>query len=197
MGGKNGENNEDSAYTVYLDSFWIGETEVTNRMYIECVDEGKCEDPDGNKHAKVKTYPNHPAEHVEYTMAQDYCEWVGGRLPTEAEWEKAARGGLQGKKYPWGDEAPTCQAGAFNGAQTWNCSGAYTVEVKTFAPNGYGLYDMAGNVWEWVAESKNSTYEIADADELRSAIQKGLAPLSSWDSYGFRCAWDANTIVQE
>lgn len=99
---------------------------------------------------------NHPVVQVSWNDAQAYCKWAGKRLPTEAEWEFAARGGLQGKNFVWGDEAPTDDK-VF--ANTWQ--GKFPVQnlqkdgfvktapVKSFAPNGYGLYDMAGNVWEW------------------------------------------------
>lgn len=98
----------------------------------------------------------HPVVMVSWNDAQAYCKWAGKRLPTEAEWEFAARGGLEGKNFVWGDEAPTDNRvfantwqGHFPDNNTKKDGFERTAPVKSFAPNGYGLYDMAGNVWEW------------------------------------------------
>jgi formylglycine-generating enzyme required for sulfatase activity len=104
-------------------------------------------------------YEDHPLNGVNYYGAQAYCAWAGGRLPTEAEWEKAARGGLVGRLYPWGDEPPTCTLGAPNGA--WigpPCHPMDMPPVASYAPNGYGIYDMVGSVGEWTADWRSSTY---------------------------------------
>jgi serine/threonine-protein kinase len=165
---------EEPVHTVYLDAYWIDKYEVTNAQFAAFLNEmGNQEKGSGawldadSDHVKIHKsggiwtadsgYEDHPVVEVSRYGAVAYAEWVGGRLPTEAEWEKAARGGLEGQLYPWGNEDPVCTLGAENGAQIFGCAGD-TVEVGSFAPNGYGIFDMAGNVWEWVADWYDSNY---------------------------------------
>ncbi len=228
MGSQDGYGDERPVHTVYLDAYWIDQTEVTNAMYAAFLNalgnrsEGGAiwlDADDSNVlilqslgEWKSKTgYENHPVVEVTWYGARAYCEWVGRRLPTEAEWEKAARGGLEEMQYPWGDEYPVCIPSMENGAQYYSCSGA-TVPVGTFALNGYGLYDMAGNTWEWVADWYNSRYyndSPLDNPEgpssgstrvvrggswsnagslLRVAYRYWGNPADSYSYIGFRCA---------
>jgi len=141
---------EAPVHTVYLDAFYMDIYEVTNAQYKKFIDE--------TKYRKVLTLwnnqnfnsPNQPVVDVSWNDAVAYCQWIGKRLPTEAEWEKAARGGLVGKRYSWGDTLTHDDANYYGigGKDIWE----YTSPVGSFAPNGYGLYDMAGNVWEWCAD---------------------------------------------
>ncbi len=145
MGSWDGDADESPVHPVYLDAYWMDQNEVTFTQFNHfMVEENYAATPcaDGDEY---------PVSCVSWYDAQHYCDWAGRRLPTEAEWEKAARGGLEGMKYPWGNDTPVCSQSAPNGTQFDNC-GTHPVAVKTFLPNGYGLFDMAGNVWEWIME---------------------------------------------
>jgi formylglycine-generating enzyme required for sulfatase activity len=167
---------------------------------------------------------DHPAVHVSWRDATAFCAWAGGRLPTEAEWELAARGGLEGKRYPWGDElAPggvhRCNIwqGRFPDRNAFEDGSPGTSQVDAFPPNGYGLYNTVGNVWEWCADwwsvawhrrgpphdpqgppagdrqvLKGGSYLSHHAHDFRYrvAARQGLSPDSSTGDIGFRCARD-------
>ncbi len=220
MGNDDGDNDELPMHMVYLDAYWIDQTEITNAMYAECVVSGVCKQPDNRTPFSDDTYANHPVVYVNWSDAQTYCEWAGRRLPTEAEWEKAARGVMSGRKYPWGDDLPVCQRGKENGAQYSVCEGE-TVQVKSFAPNDFGLYDMIGNVSEWVADWYDAEFYVnspvnnpegAFAGKYKvlrggawdtSARQMGIShrfkdiPDYAWGYYGFRCAQSAKITHSE
>ena len=137
------------------------QTEITNAMYYKCFIDKYCKEPYRTAFFYDTEYANHPVTYVSWNNAFEYCEWVGGRLPTEAEWEYAARGGLQGKEYSWGDTKPVCEEDVENGARfndSLQCNAAGTETVGTYLPNGYGLYDVVGNVWEWVADLYDVEY---------------------------------------
>ena len=117
-------------------------TEVTAGLYRALMGELDEQPP-------WSTTPDHPAVIVTWDEAEAFCEKAGGRLPTEAEWEYAARGGREGAIYPWGDETPADKPGAPNGAAL---ESDRPRPVKSYKANGYGLFDIAGNVWEWTAD---------------------------------------------
>jgi serine/threonine-protein kinase len=171
MGSNDGDEDERPVHTVTLDDFYMDQFEVTNGQYATCVDAGIC-DPTTDTTAFESSYSRRvyygnpayldfPVIYANWYEAKDYCEWRGARLPTEAEWEKAARGGLIGKSYPWGNESPICEVGAQNGAKfddNEDCNDTDTTQVGSYGPNSYGLYDMAGNVWEWVSDFYDEGY---------------------------------------
>lgn len=146
-------------HLVTLDAFWIDENEVTNQRYALCVTNGTCEQPTNVNSPNRSSYygnpefNNYPVIYVDWAMAKTYCEWAGRRLPTEAEWEKAARG-EQAFIYPWGNDAPN------DNLLNYDSPVRDTTEVGKY-PDGksvYGAYDMAGNVWEWVNDWYSENY---------------------------------------
>jgi len=146
-------------HKVYLDAYWIDQTEVTNTMYIKCVTGGGCTSPsDLGSNSKDVYYANsdfgeYPVIFVNWKQAHDYCVWAGRRLPTEAEWEKAARG-TDERTYPWG-EAITCDKANYDNS----CVGETTrVASYPIDKSLFGAYDMAGNVTEWVADWFDDKY---------------------------------------
>jgi len=135
---------------VMLSGFEINQTEVTQSEYDACVKAGVCPAPSG---FNPGTRPNHPVGNITFDMATKYCTWAGKRLPTEAEWEKAARGPAS-TVYPWGDGAPNCSQAQYKG-----CGPADSVAVAFLAgTSGYGIEDMGGNVAEWVKDFYASNY---------------------------------------
>lgn len=175
--GSNTNPSEQPIHQVNLDAFWIDQTEVTNAMYSKCVDEGECYPPYDVNYYDNSSYANHPVVHVDWNQATAYCAWAERRLPTEAEWEKVARG-TNGRTYPWG-EGIDCDKANY----TDSCVGD-TSPVKSY-PNGvspYGAYDMAGNVWEWVS-SLYQPYPYNENDGRENLSSSGDRVLrgGSWD----------------
>jgi formylglycine-generating enzyme required for sulfatase activity len=183
---------EKPRHTVHLDAFWIDETEVTNAQYRQCVEAGGCDEPDCWDNNDYNA-PDQPVVCVTWDDARAYAAWVGGRLPTEAEWEKAARG-TDGRIYPWGDSAPDCEKANHAG-----CTGRPgAVGSYPAGASPYGGLDVAGNVWEWVADWYDAGYY--DRSPLRNppgpdsgifrVLRGGSYNINGW---AVRCAvrlWD-------
>jgi len=208
--GKNTSNPTDwqPEHKVVIDSFYLDAYEVTNQQYAEFCRATKHALPEfwGMKEFKCSPeFPDHPVVGVSWFDAESYAKWAGKRLPTEAEWEYACRGGLVDQNFHTGNQLDSTKA---NFAKKYKG----TLRVGTFAPNAFGLYDMPGNVWEWTADNyaddyyqdsepsnpkgpKNGRFKVIRGGSWHSGamcvqnyFRNGLSP--SWIDFGvgFRCA---------
>ena len=229
--GSNEYEDEKPIHTIYLDAFWIDKTEVTNVMFQAFVEangyktdaendgasnvykDGSWEDTAGadwqhpqGPGSSLSGLGNHPVIHASWNDASAYCKWAGKRLPSEAEWEKAARG-TDGRTYPWGESINSSLA-------NYDLNVGGTVEVGSYLDGAspYGALDMAGNVWEWVNDWYGAVYYGSSPDSnpsgpssgdlrvlrggswdyngyyARSAYRNSRYPNGTSYSYGFRCA---------
>ena len=213
IGSTAGEADEQPVHQIYLDAFWMDQTEITNAEYKKCATSGFCTNPSREDSftrqryysSEDEQYTDFPVVHVNWYQAEEYCKWAGGRLPTEAEWEAAARG-TDGRTYPMGDTVDKESANYAGFVGDTTRSGSY--------PSGsspYGVLDMAGNVWEWMSDwydqdfyrrspnrnptgSPSGLFRVLrggswedDTDQLRSANRNWNDPLISTTTWGFRC----------
>lgn len=200
-------------HSVYVDAFWIDQTEVTNAMYAACVEAGGCLVPisfGSETHLEYfgnPTFDHYPVLYVSWANARAYCQWADRRLPTEAEWEKAARG-PDGQMFPWGDAVPNPSRTNFNeNVGDTSAVGGFPTNVSY-----YGALDMAGNVREWVSDWYSGLYYAtspaanpqgptsgtarvlrggawdSELSEIRAAARFSFGPTNRQNFIGFRCA---------
>jgi eukaryotic-like serine/threonine-protein kinase len=202
-------------HSLWLDAYWIDQTEVTNRMYASCVTDGVCLVPHKKSSITISNYygnhqfDNYPVINVDWNMAKTYCEWTGKMLTTEAQWEKAAKG-TDDRIYPWGNQSSDSTL------SNYDPNKGDMTQVGSY-PKGaspYGVFDMAGKVWEWVADWYGSDYYASSPTKdpagpssgmdkiqrggfwieywsntfLARIIDRGASNPATWSSYGsFRC----------
>lgn len=183
MGSEDGKEDEQPQHKVYLGAYYIDQTEVTNSQYKACVRKGACNQPRSTEYFNRIRFANHPVVFVSWYDANDYCQWAGKQLPTEAQWEKAARG-TDGRTYPWGEEV-TCDRAEYQGCDNFIFSetkpAGYFSELGT---SPYGALNMAGNVWEWVGDWYLSDYYHISPYENPSGPSSGTSHVlrgGSWD----------------
>ena len=216
MMGSDLYDDEQPIHAVYLDEYWIDKTEVTNGMYTVCVEDDTCTQPSilssstYDNYYLRSYYVDYPVMYVSWYDAVAYCEWAGGRLPTEAEWEKASRWDEENQNartYPWGGSI-NCDHTNY----THSCV-SDTTAVGSY-PDGsspYGALDMTGNVWEWISDIYDADYYeqlvygnpvgasegnemvirggawSSDGFIVRAANRYSSDPINSNGSLGFRC----------
>ena len=180
--------NESPQHLVDMSPYWVGVYEVTASNYKGCVDGlgAGCTVPGGGTYAtwNVGGKEQHPVNYVNWAQSQSYCKWLGGDLPTEAQWEKAARGGCElyggeicaasEPKYPWGNAAPVCGQNAVFAVAPGTCGAASsTYAVGAGSAQGaspYGAYDMAGNIDEWTLDWYNSVFYGKPEATVKDAV---------------------------
>jgi len=211
------DGSEQPQHTVWLDAFWIDRTDVTNAMYAKCVAAGACGAMAANATPTYAIYygnsqfDDYPVVHVDWNQADTYCRWAGRELPSEAQWEKAARG-TDGRIFPWGNDLDPKYA---------NYDSKDTSKVGAFPPGAspYGALDMAGNVWQWVADWYDGAYYQSQTSwrnpigpvsgqtrvlrgaswsdlglKLHAAARRADIPSRSNFDIGFRCAVSAADV---
>ncbi|MFO0775568.1 MAG: formylglycine-generating enzyme family protein [Nitrospiraceae bacterium] len=218
MGSASGQDDEQPSHTVELPAFYIDVHEITVGRYARFLKAVNADRPVGWNEAVHPRDDDKPVVGVDWFDAREYCEWVGRRLPTEAEWEKTARG-PDARPYPWGEAPPTAAHAQFNHTRWKGYTSVAPVGTHPDGQSPYGIHDLAGNVWEWVSDRYDAqAYRLRATDRptagpngpaqgplrvlrggswadaapiLRSANRAAYPPNGRRRDFGFRCAADA------
>jgi len=215
-----GEPNEQPQHVVNLSSYWIDQTEVTNLMYKKCVEEEGCTKPSLDYYYLNEDFEDSPVTSIDWNQAKTYCEWSGRNLPTEAQWEKAARG-TDGQIYPWGDNLPNSSLANFGNRGSDELTRENAGILGSLSPvysypqgvSPYKIYNMSGNAAEWVADwygeyqgipqndpvsPEMGDYRVVrggstinNANYIRSAFRNKAKPTTQNSTIGFRCVMPA------
>ena len=184
MGSPEGDADERPAHKVHVDAFSIDVYEVTVGQYAEFLRSGEARAPLDWNTMNQSAHQKRPVSNVDWADAAAYCKWAGKRLPTEAEWEKAARG-TDGRLYPWGNDPPTPLRANYGKTGLHNYEMLAPVGTLEDGKSPYGVYDMAGNVWEWVSDwYDNDYYKNSPAQNPEGPPKGGFKVIrgGSWNS---------------
>lgn len=184
----------------FLPAFYMDQYEVATKLYAKFLQTTGRKEPGYWHQVSLVSDGDRPVIGVTWHDAVAYCRSAGKQLPTEQEWEKAARG-TDGRKYPWGNEQPNPSLASYDwgGERFWNgYSTLATVDSYEPGKSPYGIYNMAGNVWEWTSSDYDSGSKVlrggawsGDANDVRTTYRIGRDPTDWFSDFGFRCAMDA------
>ncbi len=199
MGSDDGPIDEKPLHPVSVKTFEMDRTEVTVAAYQRCVAAGACTEAKPELSPEVLAHcnagrperQNHPINCVTWQQARDYCAWAGKRLPSEEQWEFAARNRGDGSRYPWGDARATCSWAVMRNGKTLGCErpGTHQVCSRPAGKSAEGLCDMAGNVWEW------TTALYCPYDDKKCRATDRVVRGGSWNNGSYnlraanRCPW--------
>jgi formylglycine-generating enzyme required for sulfatase activity len=213
MGAEDGLPDARPPHRTHLSSYWIDKYEVTNAQYRLCVQSGVCSSPKDSKAFADPQRAQHPVTNLTWGQARTFCQWSGRRLPTEAEWEKAARG-TDGRRYPWGNSVEVIRSRLKDQDIKASSNGTIPVGSQPETVSPYGVFDLVGNAWEWVKDwYAEDFYATAPSHDPQGPLRGSFrvlrggdwsqSPLElrtsyrAWDemtywgpTLGFRCAAD-------